>query len=299
MGSYAVGMTAQCPYFPIEGQTVKGTGFSSVHGGKGSNQAVAAARMGGDVIFCTCLGKDMFGENAKKLFKQEGFDTRYVKESNSLATGAGVVFLDEKGHNEIVIVLGANEDFSLTDVEKMRKSIENASVVLLQLEFNLLAIEKVIQIAHDANVPIILNPAPFQKIPDSVIRQVSYLVPNETEAFQLLGLSQVDEPSVMARKLYDTYGCSIIITTGKNGCYVKTTTLDQSIETYPLKPVDTTGAGDTFCGAFACSLSSGKKLLEAIDVALAASSLSVTKFGVVESIPTATEVEKLIKEGKK
>ena len=298
MGSYAVGMTAECPVFPDVGETVKGTSFAAIHGGKGSNQAIAAARLGGNVIFCTCLGNDTFGKEALQLFADEKINKDHVKVCETSKTGVGIVMVDPNGRNEIVIVLGANEDFTADDAEKLRATIAEASIVLLQLEFNLNAVVRVVEIAHELHIPVILDPAPYQKIPESVIKKATYLVPNEVEALQLLEEKAALPPAELAEKLYRRFGCNIIITLGDKGCYIRTESLSVLIPTYPLKPVDTTGAGDTFSGAFAYALSEGMPLEKAVDTALAASSLSVTKFGVIESIPYLNDVLKLIEGGK-
>ncbi|WP_428770530.1 ribokinase [Treponema sp. HNW] len=299
MGSYAVGMTVECPVFPDVGETVKGTNFASIYGGKGSNQAIAAARLGGNVTFCTCLGDDTFGKEALRLFTDEKINKDYIKLSQISKTGVGIVMVDPKGQNEIVIVLGANEDFTAEDAEKLRNPISESGVVLLQLEFNLGAVVRVIEIAEEYQIPVILNPAPYQKIPEEIIKKVTFLLPNEVEALQLLEEKNIIEPSELAEKLYKRFACNIIITLGKKGCYVRTGTLSKLISTYPLEPVDTTGAGDTFSGAFAYALSKGMSLEKAIDIALAASAISVTRFGVVESIPRLDEVLTIIKGGKK
>ena len=298
MGSYAVGMTAQCENFPSRGQTVKGTGFSTIHGGKGSNQAIAAARLGGAVQFCSCIGDDTFGKLAKELYVQERIDSSLVKVSKEAETGVGVVLLDQEGNNEIVIVLGANEKFSIGDTEKIYHQIASSKVFLAQLEFNLDAVKKAIEIATENEVIVILNPAPYCDIDKEIIRKVSIITPNETEAAQLVGAPFNTPVDQLAKKIFQEFGCKVLITTGHNGCYLKTETEEKAIATYPLKPIDTTGAGDTFSGALAFGLSEGKSLEEAIDIALAASSLSVTKFGVVSSIPYYDEVIKLMEKGK-
>ena len=300
MGSYAIGMTAKCNCFPTEGQTVKGQSFDAFYGGKGSNQAVAAKRLGQiPVTFCSCIGNDMFGKQALNLYATENIDSSCVKVVEDTATGAGLIYIDKNGKNEIVIVLGANEKFSVDDVENIKDQIINSEILLVQLEFSIPAVKKAISIAKENGVKVILNPAPYQEIDEQIYKNIDFLTPNETEAAAILkwDFDKIDG-KVMANELYRKYGCDVIITLGSEGCYVKTNSLDTKIGTYPLAPQDTTGAGDIFNGALTQALASGYKLLDAIDFALAASSISVTRDGCIESIPSLDEVKELIVKGK-
>ena len=291
LGSYAVGMTAECTTFPKTGQTVRGIDFQMLHGGKGSNQAIAAARLGADVTFCTCLGCDALGDDAMKLFAHEKLHSNYVKRLESSTTGVGVVLLDKDGNNEIVICLGANNFFTATDVTGIEGAIAASDILLVQLEFNIEAIIRAIEIAHKNNVKVILNPAPFQVIPDSVIRQVDIITPNETEAQEMAGTSCYT--SEIPKMLFEKYNCSVVVTLGSKGSYIKTKEFDELIPPYPLNPIDTTGAGDTFSGALAVAIGEGKNIKDATWFATKAAAFSVTKKGVVESLPAREEIDNL------
>jgi ribokinase len=292
VGSYAVGMTISCARFPGEGETVTGRNFSTLHGGKGSNQAIAAARMGGAVAFGSAIGADPFGDEALAMLQKEGVDTAFVTRKPDHATGVGLIMVSDSGSNEIVIDLGANEALAVADVERMRTVIAGSDFLLVQLEANLEAVVHAVGIAHEARVPVILNPAPFRLLPAQVLAQVSYLTPNETEAAALLGLtdSQADGQT-LAGRLHQAYGNAVIVTLGDKGAHVCTRDLDCRVPGFPARCVDTTGAGDTFSGALAVALGEGLNLLEAVGFANMAASISVEREGVVPSIPYRQQVD--------
>ncbi|MFA6856488.1 MAG: ribokinase [Treponema sp.] len=291
LGSYAAGMTAACEKFPMTGQTVRGLDFQILYGGKGSNQAVAAARLGGQVTFCTCIGCDSLGDDAVKLFAREGLNTDYIKRTNKSTTGVGIVMLDRKGNNEIVICLGANDMFTEDDVDNLENAIAESDILLIQLEFNLPAIIRAVELAYKHHVKIILNPAPYQQLPDSVLEKVSLMTPNETEAQEMAGTSSFT--MTVPGLLFSRYHCPVVVTLGSKGSYIKTTDFEGMVPPYPLDPVDTTGAGDTFNGALAVAVSEGQSLQDAVWFATKAAAISVTKKGVVEAIPTRKEVDDL------
>lgn len=291
LGSYAAGMTAACENFPRTGQTVRGLDFQILYGGKGSNQAVAAARLGGQVTFCTCIGCDSLGDDAVKMFTREGVNAEYVKRTDKKTTGVGIVMLDKKGDNEIVICLGANDVFSAEDVDNLEKAIAESDVLLVQLEFNLEAVVRAVELAYKHHVKVILNPAPYQQLPDSVLKKVSLITPNETEAQEMAGVSSFDLK--IPGLLFSRYHCPVVVTLGSRGAYIKTADFEGMVPPYPLDPIDTTGAGDTFSGALAVAVSEGRPLKDAVWFATKAAALSVTKKGVVEAIPTRKEVDDL------
>lgn len=291
IGSYAVGMTMECQEFPVAGETVKGHNFRRLHGGKGSNQAIGVARMGGKAIFGSCVGMDSFGDDALAMHDAEGIDRRFVKRTDKDATGVGLVIVAASGNNEIVIGLGANEHFLPSDVDAMRDTIAKSDLLLVQLEMNLESVLHAIDVAKEVGVPVILNPAPFSRIPDEAIRKVTYLTPNETEAAAMLGLASVPDGRELAHRLHETYGSSAVVTLGEKGAYIKSKDIDEQVPGIKVEPVDSTGAGDTFSSALAVALGEGKDLRQAVRFANYAGGLSVTVKGVVESIPYRRQIK--------
>jgi len=246
IGSYAVGMTIFGDHFPIAGETVPGHGFFSCHGGKGSNQAVAAARMGARVLYGTCIGNDSFGDGAMKLFEEEDVDASFVTRSNQgLSTGVGIVIISKDGDNEIVIDFGANNEFSSADVDKMIPSIKDCSLLLMQLECSMETVEYAAARCKEIGVPVVLNPAPFSPLKDELLLNCTYITPNQTEARLILGLA-ADDPTPdreIARMLYEKGIPNVIVTLGGDGCYIRNETLDILVPGLKVDAVDTTGAG--------------------------------------------------------
>ncbi len=292
IGSYAVGMTISCARFPTEGETVPGRNFNMLHGGKGSNQAIAVARLGGAATFGAAIGADTFGGAALKMLGDEGIDITYVTRKSDFSTGVGLVIVSDRGSNEIVIDLGANEALSVDDIAAMESRIAESDLLLLQLEANLGAVVRAVEIADAAGVPIILNPAPYRELPSATLAAATYLTPNETEAAALLGLPQAANPdgAMLAARLHETYGNTVIVTLGENGAHIRSDTLDRAVPTFPAKCIDSTGSGDTFSGALAVALAEGKEIIEAVSFANMAASMSVEIEGVVEGIPTRSDV---------
>ncbi len=287
VGSYAVGMTMSCGKFPRAGETVMGRGFQMLHGGKGSNQAIAVARLGGTPTFMSAVGEDSFGRAALGMLEDEGVDTRFVKRTSEGSTGVGFIIVAESGDNEIVIDLGANNGLQPSDVEPMSATIAASDLLLVQLEINPVAVIRAIEIAHRVGTPIILNPAPFQKLPDEIVRMVSYVTPNETEAAAMLGRedARAADGRELASAIFDRFGVNTIVTLGEQGAFVRTPQLCERVPTCLTKVVDSTGAGDTFSAALAVALGEGKPILTACQFATRAASMSVEVWGVVPSIP--------------
>jgi ribokinase len=293
IGSYAVGMTISCPRFPAPGETMPGRNFKMLHGGKGSNQAIAVARLGGAVQFGGAVGADSFGRAALAMLRSEGIGTEFVVCKEKLSTGVGIVIVADSGSNEIVIDLAANEALSPQDVERMRDTIAASQFLLIQLETNLEAVVRAIEIAREVNVPVILNPAPMRKLPDAVIAAATYITPNETEAAGMLGISASDVPEGrgLASRLYERFGNFVVVTLGENGAYVRTANVDRHVPAISADCVDTTGSGHTFAGALAVALGEGRELVDAVVFANVAAGISVEVEGVVESIPYRAQVD--------
>ena len=293
VGSYVTDLTARTPKMPRPGETVLGGPFQMGPGGKGGNQAVAAARLGASVTMLTKLGKDLFGDDALKNFEQEGINTSHIIQTEDEATGAALIAVDPTGENMIVVSLGACGTITKDEVASLLTEMTEADVVLLQLETSMEAIEGTVDLATELGKPVILNPAPFQKVPDDVLGKVDYITPNETEAEELTGIQVTDDHSAAeAADALHAYGIEhVIITLGKGGVYVSSGDIRQRVPGYPVEAVDTTGAGDAFNGAFSHFLGGGMPLLEACNMANMAAALSVTKFGTAPAMPTLKELD--------
>lgn len=298
IGSYAVGMTIVGDHFPIPGETVPGHDFLMCHGGKGSNQAVAAARMGAEVVYGTCVGQDSFGDGALKLFEEEKIDARAVRRSRKgLSTGVGLIYVNKEGENEIVIDFAANREFSPKDVDRMVPELRNCRLLLMQLEGSMETVEYAAKTCKKMGIPFVLNPAPFAPLTEELLGCCTYLTPNQTEARLILGLDSKDgrPDAEIAAMLYEKGVQNVIMTLGGDGCYIKNSQMDMRIPGIKVEAVDTTGAGDTFTGAFCVAIAEEKSIPEAVRFGNAAAGLAVTKYGVIESIPTREEAESCIK----
>ena len=301
VGSYAVGMTIFGDHFPMPGETVPGYGFFMCHGGKGSNQAVAAARMGGEVVYGTCIGNDSFGDGALELFQQEGMDASAVRRSaEGKSTGVGLVLINKVGENEIVNDFGANNEFSPEDIDRMLPAIKECELLLMQLECSMETVEYAADICRQNKIPFVLNPAPFAPCSEKLLANCTYITPNQIEARRLLGLER-DDPrpdGEIARMLYEKGVENVIVTMGGDGCYIKNARLDLCVPGIKVEPKDTVGAGDTFTGAFCVAIAEGKSIPEAALFGNVAAGIAITKLGVVESIPYRDEVEQRVQEEK-
>jgi ribokinase len=282
---------------PAPGETVLGAEFITAPGGKGANQAVALARLGGKVIFITKLGKDAFGDQIIENFQADEIITTFVFRDEQAPSGVALIFVDEAGENTIAVASGANAHLSKKEIDQAREAIENADAVLLQLEIPLPTVEHAISIASAANIPIILNPAPAQ--PPSVgflNEKVTFLTPNEVEASLLTGIQVKDESSAekAGRELLKHGISHVILTLGSLGAMLVNAEKAALIPTKQVKVIDTTAAGDVFNGAFTYAIAKGEDIEDAIRYANAAATLSVTKMGAQPSIPTADEVANFI-----
>ncbi|MBC8233586.1 ribokinase [bacterium] len=293
IGSSNTDLVAKVPRMPAPGETILGAEFITAPGGKGANQAVAAARLGGDVTFITKLGKDAFGDQMIENFKRDGLITTFVFRDEQTPSGVALIFVDEAGENTIAVASGANANLSREEIDRAKVTIETADVVLLQLEVPLQAVERAISIASTASIPIILNPAPAQPPSPSFLNEkVTFLTPNEVEASLLTGIQVNDETSAekAGRELLK-YGIShVILTLGSLGAMLVNSEKSVRLPTKQVDVVDTTAAGDVFNGVFAYAIAQGENIEDAIRYANAAATLSVTQMGAQPSIPTADDV---------
>jgi ribokinase len=299
VGSYVVDLMSRTPHLPKPGETVLGGPFQMGPGGKGGNQATAAARCGSEVTFVTKLGDDVFGREALQHFTSEKINTNYIKVDTSQSTGAALIAVDDHSENSIVVALGACGTITEDEVLTVEDKVKEADIVLLQLETSVEAIVTTVKLAAKYKVPVILNPAPFQEFPRKILKDVAYITPNETEAYELTGVVVKDEASAQeaAKKLYEFGVGTIIITMGKQGAFVYNgEDKGKLVPGFTVQAVDTTGAGDAFNGGFAHALSIGQTLDEAIIFANAVAALSVTKIGTAPAMPYKHDVEKLLSE---
>ncbi len=269
---------------PSIGETVLGDQFSTIPGGKGANQAVAAAKLGADVQMIGRIGDDLFGQEYLNHFMKLGISTENVEPVTDEKTGIASITVYE-GDNKIIVVPGANNFLTPEVVDDHKEDIIKSDWLLLQLEIPLESVEKSLEIAYKNGVKVILNPAPFHKIPKDWIKMATYLTPNQYEAAQLLDLYKKDE------KLLNNLKEKLVITKGSAGVVIFEGNKEQSIPALKVEAVDTTGAGDTFNGALAVGLSEGKSLREACQFAARAAAISVTKLGAQLGMPNRTELD--------
>ncbi|MBF0276587.1 MAG: ribokinase [SAR324 cluster bacterium] len=297
-GIFAVDFNFRSEKIPITGETLLGK-FSTGPGGKGSNQAIAARRAGGNVNFITKIGVDLFGEIALERYKQEGIRTDLIIQDKNYPTGAAAILLEnETGKNAIVVCPGAASEFTIDEIMHKESRIQTASFFMTQLETPLTVTFRAMEIAAKHKIPVILNPAPANEIPSSVYPLCDYFIPNEVEASSLAGIPVKDiNDAEKAADIFLERGVkNVIITFGEKGVLVKNKDLLEHVPATQLRDpvVDTTGAGDAFSGSFVAALSQGKELPDAIRYANTAAGISVTRLGTALSAPYQHEIEKLL-----
>lgn len=283
IGSSSIDLVVTTSKRPNQGETIIGESFKTVPGGKGANQAVAAARLGAEVFMVGCVGEDNFGETIVNNFTANGVNTTYVERVTHSETGTAHITLAE-GDNSIIVVKGANDYVTPDLVEKALNVISESDVVLIQQEIPKETVEYVAEICFANNVPLLLNPAPARPISKTVIEKATYLTPNESEAAILFEDKDIHE-------VLKEFPNKLLVTEGKNGVRYYDGINEIVIPAYSVEAVDTTGAGDTFNAAFAVAVAEGKSMEDSIRFANRAASLSVTKFGAQGGMPTREEVE--------
>ncbi|MGI8582210.1 MAG: ribokinase [Chitinophagaceae bacterium] len=296
IGSSNTDMVIKAERFPLPGETLLGGTFFMNPGGKGANQAVAAARLGGEVVFIARVGTDIFGSQALQQFNSEGINTQYIVEDPNNPSGVALITVDAKGENTIVVASGANNALSISDINNAEAAIHDADILLIQLEIPIEVVEQVTGIGKTKNLKVILNPAPAMPLNEKVFRGLYLITPNETEAEILTGISITDNPGIEeAAKILKAKGVqNVIITLGKEGAYVLTDTINSYVPAPKVVSIDSTAAGDVFNGALAVSISEGKELMDAVVFASKAAAISVTKLGAQASAPFREEVEKMV-----
>lgn len=297
VGSSNTDMVVKLPRLPKPGETIIGGTFSMAAGGKGANQAVAAARAGGDVTFISKVGHDLFGRQSIEGFKNDGLDVNFVGIDPTTPSGIALIFVDELGENSIGVASGANSEIRPSDLEQARDTISSADVLLAQLEIPVATVEAAVLMAAQNGVRVILNPAPARKLSAELFEHVSLLTPNETEAEMLTGIRISDDRTIAdaAQILLSKGVQAVIITLGSRGAYVAEHGRSEFVASFDVHPVDTTAAGDVFNGALAVSLCERANLRAAVQFANAAAALSVTKIGAQPSAPHRAEIMHLLK----
>ncbi len=287
VGSANTDMVMKTPRIPGPGETVIGGDFFMAAGGKGANQAVAAARLGARVTLVARLGTDMFGDQAIAGYQHEGIDTTYIVRDADHPSGLALISVDAQGENSIAVASGANAHLTPLDVDRASQAIGEAHVLLVQLEVPLDAVGRAVTIAHDMGVRVILNPAPAREIPPPLLAQVSIITPNEHEARVVVG--EPDQAHAI-RRMLDAGVETVLVTLGAQGVLWATRETQILVPAFPVEAIDTTAAGDAFNGGLAYALGRGLSMAEAIRYANAVAAISVTRMGAQPSLPTGAEV---------
>lgn len=296
VGSFAVGLTLRADRFPVKGETLLGRDFDMGPGGKGSNQAVQAARLGAQVEFVGRLGSDNFGAIGKKLYVDEKVGTTFLVESDERNTGVGFIVLDTAGDNFIILDPGANGLFSAADVDRAQAHIQASHVLITQLEIPVETAGYALELARKADVISILNPAPARHVPPEILKNADLVTPNETELRIMLGRAPDANVNVidLCDELLQMGVQRIVLTRGARGALIVTREGYHNIPAFEINVVDTTGAGDAFNGALATYLARGMPLEPAVRHAVAAGALACTKLGVIPSLPRTEDIERLL-----
>jgi ribokinase len=299
VGSCNMDLVVRSARIPVVGETIMGSDFMTNPGGKGANQAVAAAKLGADVHFVGRLGNDAFGKEGLANMQSVGINTDHIAMTKGVSSGVALITVDDKGNNVIVVAPGANDKVTPADVKKAASVIKTSGALVVQLEVPMETVKAAVKIAHDAKVLVVFDPAPAPAKPldADLMKMIDILKPNEIEAQMLSGVVVKDEVSAKAaaQKLLDKGAKSVILTLGEKGCLVAADGKMEFIPAKKVKAIDSTAAGDAFTGALAVGLTEGKSLTEAVNLASHVAALSVTKRGAQASMPTRKEVKAFMK----
>lgn len=298
VGSLNMDLVVRVPYMPAPGETILGTKFQTIPGGKGANQAVGAVRMGAQVTLIGRVGDDEFGKALTDNLTNDGVDVSHVSVDPDEATGIAIITLDQGGQNSIVVASGANMALTPEDVRTAWQKIDDIDIVVMPLEVLLDCIEETVRLAVENSVKVVLNPAPAQKLSDELLKNVDVLVPNESETALLTGLAveTIEKAEIAARRLLSKGAKTVVLTLGSRGALLVTPNEpSRELQPYEVEVVDTTAAGDAFVAALSVGISNGLPLEDAVQQANAAGALAVTKMGAQPCMPTQEEVDKLMK----
>lgn len=304
VGSLNIDLVCHAIRRPDKGETIIGDAFDIFTGGKGFNQATAAARLGAEVALVGSVGSGPFGDLLLTALKKENINSKFITRRTDIGTGIATIVVEPDGDNSIIVVPRANMALTTADIDAAADCIADADALLLQLETPMVASEHAAAIAKQHGTRVVLNPAPAQPLPDSLLRYVDILTPNQSETALLSG-TQINSHDAARRaaetlrgRMVDTENSAIVLTLGAQGSLMLTETTSKLVPALPVQPVDTTGAGDAFCGALATALASGENLQSAVEFANAAGAAAVTVIGATPSMPTRTKIERLLKSKK-
>lgn len=293
-GSFVVDLMSRGSHLPSPGETVKGTDFAMGPGGKGFNQCVAAHKVGTDVLMMTKLGDDEFSNVCLNTMDSLGMDKKHVIVTDKSSTGTALIMVDENtGENQILVVPAACTEITDEEVESLKETLKDAEYVLTQLETNISAVEKLVEVSKETNTKVILNTAPIQKFNEEMLKDIYMVTPNEVEAQTLTGVkvTDLDSANEASKWFMDRGVKQVIITLGRNGVYVNDGHKSDIIPAFKVDAIDTTGAGDAFNGGLLAGLSEGMDIWEASRLGNVVGALSVQKLGTTPSMPTREEID--------
>ena len=295
VGSCNTDMVIKADRLPVPGETILGGTFFMNPGGKGANQAVAASRLGGNVTLISKTGNDVFGKQSVMLYTAENIKTDYIYSDPKHPSGVALITVDSQGENCIVVASGANAYLTPSDIDKASGEIENSDLVLMQLEIPIETVEYVAEMASKKGIKVILNPAPARALSDNLLKNLYIIIPNKSEAEILSGIKVSDiESAKQAADIISAKGVDIVvITLGSQGALIKEHNEYLFVEAFKVDALDTTAAGDTFCGAFCVGLSEGRSIPDAVRLAARAAAITVTRMGAQASIPYRSELSSL------
>ncbi|MBR4994723.1 MAG: ribokinase [Alistipes sp.] len=302
VGSSNTDMVVKTSHLPAGGETVLGGDFFMNAGGKGANQAVAAARYGNRVVFVAKTGDDLFGRQVRESMKQDGIVTDYVFVDKEHPSGVALITIDSNAENCIVVASGANMHLTPADIDVAADEIKSASIVLMQLETPVETVTYVAKMAAEAGIPVVLNPAPAPAEPlsEELLKSLYLITPNRSEASRLTGIEVKDMLTAQraAQALYDMGPRNVIVTLGSDGAMVYDGAMFMRVEARKVEAVDTTAAGDTFNGVLVSVMSEGRSVIDAVREASAAAAISVTRMGAQPAAPTREEVQEFLRKKK-
>ena len=292
IGSSNTDMVIKTEHIPVPGETILGGTFFMNAGGKGANQAVAVARLGGNTTLISKIGNDVFGKQSLQLFDKEGINTRHLFYDEDLPSGVALITIDEKGENSIVVAPGANGNLYPQHLEQALDEIANATIILMQLEIPMETVEFVAKYAASKNVPVMLDPGPASKLSKELLSHINIITPNQTEAEMLCGISvdNMESAKKAAEAIHNMGVKHVVITMGALGVVVCSEGKIHTVATPKVKALDTTAAGDVFNGGLAVALSEGKSLTDSVNFGCLAAAVSVTRLGAQSSIPYRSEI---------
>jgi ribokinase len=296
MGSSNVDLILRVPRFPNPGETITGENLVTAFGGKGANQAIAARRLGGKVLFLTKLGNDSFGESYREYLTDNGLPSRFLLQDKTLPTGVAIIELIPRGENRIIVSPGANASLSVKNLQKHQDAWNGVGVFVVQLETPMNTVQEGLLLARKNGSFTILNPAPAAPLSPGISSLVDFLVPNEWEAQSLSGIKMKGKKDLprIAQKLLDRGVKNVVITLGAHGLYFKNRDEEIWMDAFRVKAVDTTAAGDAFMGALACGLAVQKSIGQALKMANAAGALATTRLGTQPSLPNRLELKRFL-----